>query len=136
MRIRKIIHVHTGEAAPEEVLSRLKQGDTLPGGVCVTDREIRFTRHYRPVYLPYDEIVWAYRQVAEVQLRMGCCSGVMPEYRLVLRDAAGREAIAVFQQESGAVYALNAIAQNNPAAAIGFTAENKSRFLPEAEKQA
>lgn len=62
----KIRHFLSGQAAQPEVAERMKNPAAvqLMNNVTLTDQEIIFRRYAKMTYIPYSEIVWAYRQVA------------------------------------------------------------------------
>lgn len=124
---RRITHALSGDAASKDVHNRCAAGRALSGGVVLTEREIVYTLKYRRVYLPYDSIVWAYRQVQESRLSFGR-GGVLQEHRVVMVCRDGARSAAVFQREEYAAAALAKISECNPSVAVGYTAENRERF--------
>ena len=90
-------------------------------------------RHYlKRFYLPYADIRWAYRQVEESHVSLGCCGGVLQEFRVLLRGEAGEPAALTFDREQDAARLLELIARLAPGCAIGWTKENRLRFgVPE-----
>lgn len=129
---RRISHALTSALADEGVYPRIDGGRQLLGGVVLTDQEIVFSKGIRRVFMPYAEIVWAFRRVEESHVTLGCCGGVLQEFHLVLRNASGREVLVTFDRENLAVAALDHIAAHSQAA-IGYTAEHKARFNEDVE---
>lgn len=125
---RKMIHAITGETADEALRQRLTHGRELFGGTVLTNREIVFSKGISRQYIPLDEINWAFRRVEESHVTLGCCGGVLQDFHVILRHTSGREVKLTFDREQVAVAVLDHIAQNSQAA-IGYTEENKARFL-------
>ena len=128
--LRKIQHCMTKNAAPEEVVQRSKAPEalTMLNNVTVTEKEIIFPSNFKRMYMPFEEIVWAYRQVAESRVSLGCCGGVIEEFRVIVRNAEGQTAMITYDREDNAKQLLEMIRERCPDAAIGFTKENKERF--------
>lgn len=69
-------------------------------------------------------------------MTLGCCGGVLQEFRVQMRAVDGRMTMLNFDREPNAIEVMDAIKAHNPDAAIGFTAENKARFgVTDANKQ-
>lgn len=126
----KLLHAVTGEVAPQEIVSRWKNGNNTPmtNSVIAGEREIFFRQKWKHYYMPYEELIWAYRQVAESHVTLGCCGGVIQEFRVIMRPKQGEDAKVWFDRETEAVQLMDIIQQRNPDCAIGFTDENKKRF--------
>jgi len=62
----KLMHAVTGQAAPQEIAARQKASDTvaMTNDVSAGATELFYRRRWKYYYLPYSEMIWAYRQVA------------------------------------------------------------------------
>jgi len=59
---------------------------------------------------------------------LGCCGGVIQEFRVIMRPNQGEDVMVWFERESEAIRLMEIIHEKNPDCAQGFTAENKKRF--------
>ncbi len=125
---RKIHHVFTKELADESIYERVASGKEYLGGIIVTDREIIFNKGIRKVFLPYEEIVWAYRQIEESHMSLGCCGGVLEEFRVIMFCKNGEKAVVSSDRESIAIAIIDYISQICSDVVIGYTDENKAKF--------
>ena len=125
----KIVHALSGTLM-EDAAERLKAPETteLFGGVYLTANEVVWSRLLKHYAMPYAEIAWAYKQIEESHVSLGCCGGVLEEFRVVLLDARLRRCVVTFDRERFADALLECIAEKNPRTAIGYTVENRSRF--------
>ena len=126
----KIFHALTGAPADAGLEERLRAQTTVEplAGIRATDRELVFRHYLKRLYLPYAEIVWAYRQIEESHVSLGCCGGVLEEHRVVLKGRDGGAVALSFDRESDAARLLDFLHERNEACAIGFTRENRERF--------
>lgn len=61
-------------------------------------------------------------------MTLGCCGGVIQEFRVIMRPSQGEDVMVWFERESEAIRLMEIIHEKNPDCAQGFTAENKKRF--------
>lgn len=79
-------------------------------------------------YLAWREILWAYRQVEDVQSRL-CCgtTNYEVEHLILVTEGGGRTDIRLEgKQDAEAVLAW--LARRNPAADIGFSPDKKKKY--------
>lgn len=127
----KYIHCITGERLPkEEIQQRLNTRPSLKlsNNVIATEEEI-LQKHYLSYrVIPLKEIVWAYRQVAQGEVKIGKINGRLSEQRVVVHTAPDKSFMFIFDHEDGAKKLLKFIEKKVPGCAIGATDENKARF--------
>ena len=125
---RKIIHAINGGAAEEAVYGRAATADDVLG-VRVSAQEVVWPRFLKRLYLPYEDIVWAYLSIQETEMQTGeFDGGSLVDVRLVLFDAQGRYAAIKFDRPAYGEAALNLISRNAAHIAIGATPEHREKF--------
>lgn len=62
----KLMHAVSQEKAAPEVMERWKTGNNTPmmNSVTAGEKELFLRQKWKHYYLPYDEMIWVYRQVA------------------------------------------------------------------------
>lgn len=126
----RLIHPWTGAAAADDVQLRMKEtpaADRLEGAVLLEDC-IVFRHGLKRFALPWNDIRWAYRQVEDSHVTLGCCGGVLQEFRVIMRGEGENRSVVSFQREQEAIRLLETVARQNPGCAIGYTQENRQRF--------
>lgn len=127
----KFIHAITGEVLnKQEIKQRLETRPTLKlaNNVVATEGEIIQKHYLQRRCVPLQEIIWAYRQVARGELKIGKASGMISEQRVVVHTAPDKSFMFVFDHEEGAQKLLKYIQKMVPECVIGATEENKARF--------
>ena len=126
----RYIHALTGAPADAALPERLAAPTTREplAGILFTTHELVWRRYLKHIYLPYADIVWAYRQVEESHVSLGCCGGVLQEFRVILRAADGAQAALTFDREADAALLLTHLHAQCPTLPIGWTRENRARF--------
>lgn len=126
--IRKILHAVRGENAPQIVYERFRTADDVLG-TRFTPWEVIYPQGLKFLYLPYSEVQWAYIRTQAHRVTLGCCAGDIEEHWVMLSGRDGNITAVPFERLSHAEAAVQLIRQAAPHIAIGYTEENKSRFL-------
>ena len=79
-------------------------------------------------YLAWREILWAYRQVEDVQSRLCCGTTNYEVEHLILVTEGGRRTDIRLEEKQDAETVLAWLARRNPAADIGFSPEKKEKY--------
>jgi len=87
-----------------------------------------YKRHLKRYYISWNEIIWAFRQVATSHVKIGRAKGMLSEHRVLLYTAPDKHCTIVFDHEDPAKELLKMVQKMQPECAIGFTPENKERF--------
>lgn len=79
-------------------------------------------------YVPYNDILWAYRRIETVNGKLCCGRTVFDIHhvRLVLRN--GKDFSIRFEEKKSAQQLLDVIAEKNPGAEIGYSEEKKAKY--------
>lgn len=125
--IRSLTHAVTKMPADEAVKARVSAADDLLSAR-LSDAEIAFPVRLHMEFLPYNDIVWAYRRLEESHVSLGCCGGVLEDHRLMLITKEGKTVTVNFDRERFITRALELIHERAPHIAIGWTEENRARF--------
>lgn len=126
---RKIYHAVTGAEMDRTIYDRISAGRSFLDGVVLTEQEVVFSKGVRRICMPFADVLWAYRRVVESHTTLGCCGGVLQDFRVVMRHPSGCEVSVSFEREANAIAVLEEISRRCPEAAIGYTEENKLRFI-------
>ena len=79
-------------------------------------------------YLAWREILWAYRQVEDVQSRLCCGTTNYEVEHLILVTEGGRRTDIRLEEKQDVETVLAWLARRNPAADIGFSPEKKEKY--------
>lgn len=79
--------------------------------------------------IPLEEILWAYLQIESGAGHMCCGEYDYKIYRVIVRLSSGEDIPFMFEKEAPAKELLELLRNASDRICIGFTEENKKRFL-------
>lgn len=86
-------------------------------------------RFMRRLYLPYEQIVWAFRRVETVNGKAGKNQTTFEVQHLVMVTPDKKQFDVLVESKEAANHILERIQEKNPAAEIAFSKEKKEKFL-------
>lgn len=86
-------------------------------------------RFMRQLYLPYEQIVWAFRRIETVNGKVGKKQNVFEVQHLVMVTPDKKQFDVLVESKEAADHILAHIQEKNPAAEIAFSKEKKEKFL-------
>lgn len=83
----------------------------------------------KEITVPVKDLLWGYLQVEDVKASM-CCGGFSTVIgRAIFLDRSGKKHVFQAEGEEAAREVLQMVQKANPGMAVGFTEDNKKRFL-------
>ena len=79
-------------------------------------------------YVPYKDIIWAYRQIETVDGKLCCGKASFDIHHLIIHTNGKQRLDIRLEERKPAQELLDIIAAANPDAEIGFSAEKKAKF--------
>lgn len=88
-----------------------------------------YRKFLKTIELPLQDILWGYLQIEEVKASM-CCGSFNTEIgRAIFLDSRGRKHVIQYEGTDKARKLLEQAQKENPQMAVGYTPENRQRFL-------
>lgn len=86
-------------------------------------------RFRKQLYIPYEQIVWAFRRVETVNGKMRRNQTVFEVQHLVMVTPDKKQFDILIESKEAANMILDRISEKNPTAEIAFSKEKKEKFL-------
>lgn len=97
--------------------------------IVIGENAVRYRKLFKQYEIPIEDIIWAYLQQEDVNATMCCGKASFPIGRLVLLNKNGQKEVFQYEGLDEPRKLLNALIEKNPRMAVGYTEENKKRFM-------
>lgn len=88
-----------------------------------------YQRMFHQCYIPYDQIVWAFHRVEEVNGKLCCGTATFQLHKLIVVTKDKQELSLDLGEKPEVEAGLAAITAHNPSVDTGYTKEKKEKYL-------